>query len=146
LIPDDILLFEESFYYGALPYIHEFFNTKVNSTPEIVQRFEEYFSSKPNQTMFCGVSHQLKFKIFPKISCFSRILKKIIFLKIMFCFILQQEAQFLMDSIVLKRQQQQQLKMAPSKFQLAFFLVLFIQSWFFQIINLIFDFLFLGCI
>ena len=35
----------------------EFFDTKVNKTEKLVQRFEEFSSSDTDNCLFCGVSY-----------------------------------------------------------------------------------------
>lgn len=36
--------------------IMQFFNTKVNKTDKLTKRFEEFYESYTENTMFCGVS------------------------------------------------------------------------------------------
>jgi len=39
--------------------IVEFFNTKVNNSDKLTKRFEEFYESDPQNTLFCGVSIKL---------------------------------------------------------------------------------------
>ena len=53
LIPN-IDLDLDSFYYEPEELI-EFFNTKVNKTEKLTQRFEEFYRMRNNNSYFCGV-------------------------------------------------------------------------------------------
>ena len=63
LVPNDILSINDANYHRSQSFIDQFFRSKVDSTPELVQKFEEFFSSEANQSLFCGVNKIICFQV-----------------------------------------------------------------------------------